>query len=113
MRKRLALFLAAAATLTTAFVDAPSQASTPTGDPVVWGVGDLCDSAGGCADVARLITQDAQTDAVLLAGDLAYDNGTRADFARFDSLFGSKTFADGVTLKYRSLFTPGNHEYRN
>jgi len=108
------LLLAALSSFAAAIsLTASSEAATPSGDPVVWAVGDLCDSVGRCAAVADLITADAQTDGVLLAGDLAYDNGSKADFARYDRLFGSKTFADGATLNARSVFSPGNHEYRD
>ena len=112
MRKTLLLVLSALSLLATTLVGAASQAA-PTPYPVVWAVGDLCDAGGRCADVADLIAADSQTDAVLLAGDLAYNDGSRSDFARFHTLFGSKTFADGVTLKARSLVVPGNHEYRD
>ena len=112
MHKTLLLILTASTAVAATLVGSASQASG-TSDPVVWAVGDLCDAGGGCADVADLITADAETDAVALAGDLAYDNGSRADFASFDTFFGSRTFPSGVTIKARSLVSPGNHEYRD
>jgi hypothetical protein len=111
---RRAVILAALAVLV-GFLAVPAAATEATvaDEPVVWGVGDLCDSLGACTKVADLIRADASTDAVALAGDLAYDNGSKADFARFDTLFGSRQFASGATLKSKSYPSPGNHEYRN
>lgn len=81
-------------------------------DPVVWAVGDLCDTSHQCANTANVITQDTAPSAVMLVGDEAYDNGTDADFRSLDHDFGSKVFADGSSIASRALPTAGNHEYR-
>jgi acid phosphatase type 7 len=81
-------------------------------DPVVWAVGDLCDTSHQCANTANVITQDTPPSAVMLVGDEAYDNGTDADFQSLDHDFGSKLFADGSSIASKALPTAGNHEYR-
>ncbi len=117
MRKSLVLLLTALSTVSVTFAGSVSQASpASTGadpDPVVWAVGDLCDSLGACQGVGDLITSDGTTDGVALAGDLAYDNGSPADFKRFDTLFGSQRFPDGQTIRQKSYPVAGNHEQRD
>jgi chitodextrinase len=85
----------------------PAQA-----DPVIWAVGDLCDATHECGNVADLIKADSTTSAVIDAGDMAYEDGTTADFDNFNTYFGSRQFSDGRTIKSVTLPTPGNHEYR-
>jgi hypothetical protein len=81
-------------------------------DPVVWAVADLCDTSHLCVNTANLITADTSPAAVLLTGDVAYPNGSDANFRSLDTDFGSKVFPDGSTIASKSLPTPGNHEYR-
>jgi hypothetical protein len=86
--------------------------SAANDDPVVWAVGDLCDTSHQCVNTANLITDDTSPSAVLLTGDEAYSDGTNADFQSLDTDFGSKLFPDGSSIASKSLPTPGNHEYR-
>jgi len=88
-----------------------SFGSAAADDPVVWAVGDLCDTSHLCVNTANLITADAPPAAVLLPGDVAYVNGTNAEFRSLDTDFGSKVFRDGSTIASKALPTPGNHEY--
>ncbi len=89
---------------------APPAAAAPIEGTVVYAVGDLAQCHGAAASetatarVARLI--DSSTAPILMAGDLAYDNGSEDDFARcFDPVWGK--------FKPRIFPAPGNHEYRS
>jgi hypothetical protein len=86
---------------------AVSAATTRT---VVWAVGDSCDDDHAlldCDDVGRLIARDSSTDAVLILGDLQYQNGSLANFNRFyDPKMGR-----GKGLWGKTYPVPGNHEY--
>lgn len=71
---------------------------------MILAVGDVAYCGGptrGVEDTARLIRQ--RPDKVAVLGDLAYQNGSTADFACYDKYYGS--FRD------RTYPTPGNHEY--
>src|SRR3712207_4463510 len=74
---------------------------------------DLCSPNIRCADVARLIAGDGTTDGVALAGDIAYETGSRDEFDRYHRLFSSQRFPDGTTIRSKSLPSPGNHDYRD
>ena len=80
-----------------------SAAASATDDAVVLAAGDIaaCDSEGDEATAALL---DGLDGTILVAGDLAYPDGTAADFARcYDPSWGRH--------KDRTWPVPGNHEY--
>jgi hypothetical protein len=85
-----------------------SARTTPSGDFVVWAVGDVCDNADratDCSDVAARIKADPQRDAVLVLGDAQYDSGTLAEYQRY--------WAPKMgSLDPIARPVPGNHEYR-
>jgi acid phosphatase type 7 len=87
---------------------ASSEGNGPSGACVVAAAGDVAgldDYRTGAERTAELISA-ARPEAVLALGDLAYEEGTAAEFAdAYDSTWGE--FKD-ITAP-----TPGNHEYRS
>ena len=79
------------------------QPSTSTAAVHLVAVGDVARLGGGQAATARLVAAH-RPQALLLLGDLAYDNGSRADFASY--------YAPSYG-RFRSITwaVPGNHEY--
>lgn len=80
-----------------------SPTATRAPDPVLVGAGDTaaCDSAGA-KETAKLLGQIPGT--IFVAGDLAYPNGTGAEFANcYGATWGQYTA--------RTRPAPGNHEY--
>lgn len=71
-------------------------------DSVLVGAGDVasCSSTGDEATAAII---DTIPGVVFAAGDLAYQNGTQADFQCYDASWGR--------FKERTMPVPGNHEY--
>jgi hypothetical protein len=86
----------------------PSPSAVPGGDCVVAAAGDVSgddDVHTGAARTADLIAS-AEPEKVLALGDLAYDDGTAAEFADlYDPTWGK--------LKDITEPTPGNHEYES
>lgn len=77
--------------------------STPSGDPVLVGAGDIASSGDGDSATADLL--DGIPGTVFTAGDDAYPSGRAADFAAFyEPTWGRH--------KARTRPVPGNHEYR-
>jgi hypothetical protein len=74
-----------------------------TPDPVIALAGDVASSNGGSARTAALL-DELGMDAVLMAGDGAYPDGTAADYARwYEPTWGR--------FKSITFPVPGNHEY--
>src|SRR5205809_5738354 len=75
-------------------------------DPVFVGAGDIasCDDLAGAYATAKLIEKIPGT--VFAAGDLAYPNGTDADFQNCYSPTWGR-------FKDRTRPSPGNHEYHS
>jgi acid phosphatase type 7 len=86
----------------------PSSPSTPGADCVVAAAGDVADEDDyrtGAARTADLISE-ADPRLVLALGDLAYEEGTPAEFAdAYDPTWGR--------FKAITAPTPGNHEYES
>ncbi|SFK71005.1 metallophosphoesterase family protein [Geodermatophilus ruber] len=87
---------------------APSGVEVPTGNCVVAAAGDVAaedDYRRGAARTAELIAA-ARPVKVLALGDLAYSDGTAAEFSDFYD----RTWGD---LRPITAPTPGNHEYHS
>ena len=80
----------------------PAHAASTT---TIVAVGDVARLHGGQYKTAQL-TKNLKPNAVLIAGDLAYRNGSTANFTDyFEPAWRS------VLTKYPTLAVPGNHEY--
>jgi hypothetical protein len=82
-----------------------SAANPDESDAVLIGAGDIadCSNLSGAEATARLLEQNLGT--VMAVGDLAYPNGTKADFACYDKTWGR--------VKSRTRPAVGNHEFRS
>jgi Calcineurin-like phosphoesterase len=84
----------------------PASPAASASDPVLVGAGDIasCDALAGAEATAKLIDKIPGT--VFAAGDLAYPDGSAADFANcYEPTWGR--------FKDRTRPTPGNHEYHS
>jgi hypothetical protein len=84
----------------------PASPAASASDPVLVGAGDIasCDALAGAEATAKLIDKIPGT--VFAAGDLAYPDGSAADFANcYGPTWGR--------FKDRTRPTPGNHEYHS
>jgi acid phosphatase type 7 len=87
----------------------------PTTDPILVGAGDIADdnkSEFGDNRTAQLIQSRWPEATVFANGDLAYENGTLAEFdAYYHDNDPSTQFAWGESLNDQIKPVPGNHEY--
>jgi hypothetical protein len=86
------------------WAQAAAKSTTPSGDPVLVGAGDIasCDDLAGAEATAKLIDKIPGT--VFAVGDLAYPDGSEEQFAKcYTPTWGR--------FKDRTRPAPGNHEY--
>jgi len=110
MKRNLAVFLFLSVGLIVARVSVSNahgaSASTPTEeDAVLVGAGDIadCSDLSGAEATAKLL--EAIPGTVMAVGDLAYPDGTQANFACYDKTWGR--------VKTRTRPAVGNHEFHS
>lgn len=83
---------------------APNDPAPPVSTSLVYVTGDIGQCGGEADNTAALI--DPRTGVLVATGDLAYPNGTSADFANcYDPSYGP--------FKHVTFPVPGNHEYNS
>ena len=99
------LCFAAATILSRGFLISPLTSTAPEQPAILVGAGDIADSKDLSGEAATAKHLEAIPGTIMAVGDLAYPDGSKANFECYDKTWGR--------VKARTRPSPGNHEFHS